>query len=209
MPSPKLAPLLLSDTERRSRKAPVRRRTASQSLALGARIVLACALQLPLLRLHREGPAGVTEGSGRRSFQGGPDHRRTSRGRVPGEFRERWRSNIRLMERFADARSHPMQPCATIALVVGVPRFSDDAPAGDPRCRGPHPGGPCRSARPTGRRSGHAHRARSGGDSDRDGLDSASAAASDRLGGPSCQLVGSSGRRGKGQGVGLCLMRSQ
>jgi len=24
------------------------------------------------------------------------------------------------MERFADARSHPMQPCATIALLVSI-----------------------------------------------------------------------------------------
>lgn len=41
-----------------------------------------------------------------------------------------------------------------------------------------------------------AHCARSGGDSDRDSLDGAPAAASDRLGGPSRQLVGSGGRRG-------------
>jgi len=43
MPSPKLVPLLLSDMERESLEALVRKRTASQSLAQRARIVLACA----------------------------------------------------------------------------------------------------------------------------------------------------------------------
>jgi len=43
MPSPKLAPLLLTDAERGALEALVRKRTASQSLALRARIVLACA----------------------------------------------------------------------------------------------------------------------------------------------------------------------
>ena len=43
MPSPKLVPLLLSDAERGALEALVRKRTASQSLALRARIVLACA----------------------------------------------------------------------------------------------------------------------------------------------------------------------
>jgi transposase len=43
VPSPKLVPLLLSDAERKSLEALVRKRTASQSLALRARIVLACA----------------------------------------------------------------------------------------------------------------------------------------------------------------------
>ena len=43
MPSPKLVPLLLTDGERASLEALVRKRTASQSLALRARIVLACA----------------------------------------------------------------------------------------------------------------------------------------------------------------------
>ena len=43
MPSPKLAPLLLSDAERDSLEALARKRTASQSLVLRARIVLACA----------------------------------------------------------------------------------------------------------------------------------------------------------------------
>jgi hypothetical protein len=43
MPSPKLAPLVLSDSERESLEALSRKQTASQSLALQARIVLACA----------------------------------------------------------------------------------------------------------------------------------------------------------------------
>jgi transposase len=53
MPSPKLAPLLLSEAERESLRALVRKRTASQSLALRARIVLACA--------EDEGVAPLTE----------------------------------------------------------------------------------------------------------------------------------------------------
>lgn len=43
MPSPKLVPLVLSDAERVSLEALSRKRTASQSLAERARIVLACA----------------------------------------------------------------------------------------------------------------------------------------------------------------------
>ena len=43
MPSPKLVPLLLTDGERDALESLVRKRTASQSLALRARIVLACA----------------------------------------------------------------------------------------------------------------------------------------------------------------------
>ena len=43
MPSPKLVPLLLADGERESLEALARKRTASQALALRARIVLACA----------------------------------------------------------------------------------------------------------------------------------------------------------------------
>jgi transposase len=43
MPSPKLIPLLLSDAERASLETLACKRTASQSLALRARIVLACA----------------------------------------------------------------------------------------------------------------------------------------------------------------------
>ncbi len=43
MPSPKLVPLLLSDAERESLEALARKRTASQALALRARVVLACA----------------------------------------------------------------------------------------------------------------------------------------------------------------------
>jgi hypothetical protein len=43
MPGPKLVPLLLTDGERGALEALVRKRTASQALALRARIVLACA----------------------------------------------------------------------------------------------------------------------------------------------------------------------
>ena len=43
MPSPKLVPLLLTDDERDALESLVRKRTASQSLAQRARIVLACA----------------------------------------------------------------------------------------------------------------------------------------------------------------------
>jgi hypothetical protein len=43
MPSPKLAPVVLTDSERDALEALVRKRTASQSLAQRARIVLACA----------------------------------------------------------------------------------------------------------------------------------------------------------------------
>jgi transposase len=43
VPSPKLVPLVLTDGERASLEALVRKRTASQSLSLRARIVLACA----------------------------------------------------------------------------------------------------------------------------------------------------------------------
>jgi transposase len=43
VPSPKLVPLLLTDGERDALEALARKRTASQSLALRARVVLACA----------------------------------------------------------------------------------------------------------------------------------------------------------------------
>jgi hypothetical protein len=43
MPSPKLVPLLLADDERAALESLARRRTAPQSLAQRARIVLACA----------------------------------------------------------------------------------------------------------------------------------------------------------------------
>ena len=54
MPSPKLVPLVLSDAERASLEALSRKRTASQSLAERARVVLACADQggvAPLTRV--------------------------------------------------------------------------------------------------------------------------------------------------------------
>ena len=77
----------------------------------------------PQLPLRREGPAGVTEGSHRRSFHGGPDHRRTSREGVPRRSPAREVPfGIRLMERSGDARSHPLQPCVTVALLVSVRR---------------------------------------------------------------------------------------
>ena len=54
MPSPKLVPLLLTDDERDALESLVRKRTASQSLAQRARIVLACAQEsgtAPLTRI--------------------------------------------------------------------------------------------------------------------------------------------------------------
>ena len=54
MPSPKLAPLVLTGSERDALDALVRKRTASQSLAQRARIVLACAQEsgtAPLTRI--------------------------------------------------------------------------------------------------------------------------------------------------------------
>jgi hypothetical protein len=53
MPSPKLVPLVLTDGERWSLEALVRKRTASQSLALRARIVLACAEESGIAPLTR------------------------------------------------------------------------------------------------------------------------------------------------------------
>ena len=74
MPGPKPVPLLLSDGERESLEALARKRTASQSLAQRARIVLACAEEsgvAPLTRVaartgvSREGPqvAGPVHGA--------------------------------------------------------------------------------------------------------------------------------------------------
>jgi transposase len=57
MPSPKLVPLVLSGAERESLEALVRKRTASQSLAQRARVVLACA--------EESGTASVTGVAGR------------------------------------------------------------------------------------------------------------------------------------------------
>ena len=55
------------------------------------------------------------------SFQGGADNRRTSREGYPVNPREGDRAPIfACWERFAGARSHPMQPCAAIAVLVSV-----------------------------------------------------------------------------------------
>jgi len=57
VPSPKLVPLVLSDAERASLEALSRKRTASQSLAERARVVLACAEQggvMPLTRVAEQ-----------------------------------------------------------------------------------------------------------------------------------------------------------
>jgi transposase len=67
VPSPKLVPLVLSDAERASMEALSRKRTASQSLALRARIVLACAEDggvAPLTRVA--GRTGVSRESVRK-----------------------------------------------------------------------------------------------------------------------------------------------
>ena len=53
MPSPKLVPLVLSDAERASLEALSRKRTASQSLAERARVVLACAEESGVAPLTR------------------------------------------------------------------------------------------------------------------------------------------------------------
>ena len=99
MPSPKLVPLVLSDAERASLEALSRKRTASQSLAGRARVVLACADEggvAPLTRvaartgLSRESVRkwrvrfmeGRLDGlGGRAAARGGAeDHRRAGRG---------------------------------------------------------------------------------------------------------------------------------
>ena len=53
VPSPKLVPLVLSDGERASLEALSRKRTASQSLAERARVVLACAEESGVAPLTR------------------------------------------------------------------------------------------------------------------------------------------------------------
>jgi hypothetical protein len=57
VPGPKLGPLLLADSERASLEALVLKRTASQSLALRARIVLGCAEDGRIAPLTAVGPA--------------------------------------------------------------------------------------------------------------------------------------------------------
>jgi len=66
------------------------------------------ARQHSLLPLHRKGPAGVTQGSRRRSFHDVPDTAAPA-GNGTGESRGRQRCSTRVMERFADARSQPTQ----------------------------------------------------------------------------------------------------
>jgi transposase len=61
VPSPKLVPLVLSDAERVSLESLSRRRTASQSLAERARVVLACAEESGVAPLTRvAGRTGVS-----------------------------------------------------------------------------------------------------------------------------------------------------
>lgn len=66
-----------------------------------------------LRHVHGQGPAVLAagEGTGRRR-EGEPVNPRESGGAPV----------FRLMERFADARSHPVQPCATIALLPSIPQ---------------------------------------------------------------------------------------
>ena len=68
----------------------------------------------PLLPLHRKGPAGVP-----RATAGGHSAAAPITAAPAGNPRERKRSDIRLME-YADACSHPVQPCSTIVLFVSV-----------------------------------------------------------------------------------------
>ncbi len=112
-----------------------------------------------------------------------------------------------MRERISQVHTHAALTPGSLTLGTALTDRRARVPAGRMKVRtGPAVPG---QRRPGGRRSTRAHHARSGGDSDRDGLDGAPAAASDRLGGPSRQLVGPGGRRGKGQGVGLGLVRSQ
>ena len=67
MPSPKLVPLVLSDAERASLEALSRKRTASQSLAERARVILACAEQSGVAPLTRvAGQTGLSRESVRK-----------------------------------------------------------------------------------------------------------------------------------------------
>jgi hypothetical protein len=56
------------------------------------------ARRLSWLSWHCEGPAGVTEGSRRRSFQGGPDHRRPSLDGHPFNPRDRGSTEVSASE---------------------------------------------------------------------------------------------------------------
>jgi transposase len=67
VPSPKLVPLVLSDAERASLGALSRKRTASQALALRARIVLSCAENGGIAQLTAvAGQTGVSRESARK-----------------------------------------------------------------------------------------------------------------------------------------------
>jgi hypothetical protein len=99
MPSPKLVPLVLSDAERASLEALARKRTAWQSLAQRARIVLACAEDSGLasvtevaarLEVSREMIYQV-DGRGRRGSRGG--HQRRSGSCLPHQHRH-WQATL-------------------------------------------------------------------------------------------------------------------
>jgi hypothetical protein len=114
VPGPRLAPLLLTDSERASLEALVRKRTASQSLALRARIVLACA--------EDGGPDG-------RAAAGRPaeDHRRPGRGRGhPGPDREGPRAGHAPVNPVDGRRDGPV-------AVVGVVDLAGLRPQAAPR----------------------------------------------------------------------------
>jgi hypothetical protein len=140
MPSPKLVPLLLTDGEREALEALARKRTASQALALQARIVLACAENGGVAQADR-GVAGVgpqvadpvrrgrDEGpDGREAARGAAeDHRRAGRGRGhPGPDREGPRAGHALVDPGDGGRDGPV-------AVVGLPdlaRLRPQAPPG-------------------------------------------------------------------------------
>src|SRR5262249_15860389 len=123
MPSPKLVPLLLSGAERESLEALVRKRTASQSLALRARIGLACAeggggAQVTAVAeqtgVSRESVRKCRRGGCGRTGEGG-DGVGEERG-VWGEWVGKWRV------RFAESRMKGL----TDAARPGAPRKITD-----------------------------------------------------------------------------------
>ena len=128
MPSPKLVPLLRTDAERELLEALVRKRTASQSLALRARIVLACAEDRGIAPLtavaDRFGVSREMVRKWRVRFTGGPaegahgraaargaaeDHRRAGRGGGdPGAEREGPRAGHALVNPGDGGRDRPV-----------------------------------------------------------------------------------------------------